>query len=517
MGEETVSGVAHIRRWVSGPDVPRTYLWSRWVFLRLLGAVFLVAFGSLWVQLDGLISSVGILPATEVSEWAAHEGKSWLEFPMLFRGELSDETLRATVLTGLGASLLLLLGIVPRLAIAVAWTIYLSFLYAGRSFFSYQWDTLLLETALVAFFLAPGSLLSRPSRLRPPPTAALLASRVLLFKLMFLSGFVKLGDVEWDELTALQYHYWTQPLPTWVGWYAHQLPVWFHEASVVLTLAIELFVPFLIFGPRRARLFAAGAFVFLMVVIGLTGNYNFFNLLTVALCVLLVDDATLLRFVPRRSRERLLAVDIRPRLPVWFRVHEGAAVLALSIASLGIVASRVWPERELVPRWVQRIQESGRPFVACNSYGLFANMTTVRYEIELEGSENLFDWQPYRLPWKPGPTDRAPGFCQPHQPRLDWEMWFAALGTRQPMPWTAREVLPRLCQRLLEGEPAVMALFAEVPFDGKPPRFLRATYRSYRFTIAEERRETGDWWKRDRDQGHVPPLRLQNGRMMPAM
>ncbi len=488
---------------------------SRWLFLRLLGGVFLIAFVSLFVQLDGLIGSRGCLPATQVGEWVERESIPWQRFPSVLRGELDDGTLRAACLAGIGASALLLLGILPRLAIAAAFTLYLSFLHLGRSFFTYQWDALLLETACAAFFVAPWTLFERPGRDRPPSALALLALRFLLFKLMFLSGWVKLGDGPWDDLTALGYHWWTQPLPTAVAWYASALPEWFQRAAVGAMFAIELGAPFLIFGPRRARLAAASAFAFLMALIGLTGNYNFFNLLTLALCTTLVDDAALRRALPARLVARLGAQDeSRPAARAWWRLPGSLAALALCTLSAAVVLGRVLPGIA-IPAPIRGLHELARPFAISNAYGLFASMTTERFEIEIEGSADGREWKPYRFPWKPGPLERAPRFCEPHQPRLDWEMWFAALpdaSGEQPIPWTAREIFPALCQRLLEGSPPVLALLAEVPFE-TPPRFLRATYSAYRFTTPAERRASGNWWTRGDPRPFTPVLTLENGRL----
>jgi hypothetical protein len=310
--------------------------------------------------------------------------------------------------------------------------------------------------------------------------------RFLLFRLMFSSGAVKLlsGDETWRSLRALTVHYETQPLPVLTSWYVHQLPVWFHEASCAVLLAIELLVPFLVFGPRRARLLAFGPLLGLQALIALTGNYAFFNLLTAVLCLLLLDD----RALPPRLRgapaEGVVASASRPwpRVVLW----PVAAVLLAAAAAHQLWTVGIRPPAPL--RFPARLIA---PLSAVNGYGLFAVMTTSRPEIVVEGSDDGVRFKPYAFRWKPGDPGRAPWFVAPHQPRLDWQMWFAALGTCERNPWFTRFLL-----RLSEASPPVLALLADDPFAGRPPRFLRAVLYDYRFTDGAARRRTGEWWAR---------------------
>ena len=301
--------------------------------------------------------------------------------------------------------------------------------------------------------------------------------RWLLFKLMFQSGCVKLlsGDPAWRNLTALTFHYETQPLPTWIGWYAHQLPAWAQRASAATMFGIGLFVPFLIFAPRRPRQFACLVLVVFQGLIFLTGNYCFFNLLTVALCLLLLDDAALKplvraivrkflspgpaqvagtswnAYLPRLER-LILPSSLAPRpspvnprtWPVQFTVPLAAiAVVTALMQFSGMFRVPVpWPRPMLaVYGWLE-------PFRSFNSYGLFAVMTTSRTEIIIEGSDDGVTWRAYEFKYKPGDVKRRPGFVEPHQPRLDWQMWFAALGAYRQNPW-----LVNCCLRLLQARP----------------------------------------------------------------
>ncbi len=388
------------------------------------------------------------------------------------------------------------MGVLPVPALVVCWVFYLSLCGAGQDFLEFQWDMLLLETGFLAIFLAPVARWRLPTRLEAPSTARWLLLW-LLFRLMFSSGFVKLasGDPNWKNLTALTYHYWTQPLPPWTAWFMAQDPIWFLKASCLVMFAVELGAPFLIVAPRRLRLFGAAAMAGLQAVIAATGNYAFFNLLTIALCVLLVDDSVF----PRRARERAASGPnpARGRWPRWALLPVGALVLLLSVVHFaGTLRLTVpWPGA------VISVARAALPFRSVNNYGLFMVMTTSRPEIILEGSDDGAAWKPYEFRWKPGDVTRRPRFVAPHQPRLDWQMWFAALGTYDEQPW----FVP-FCARLLEGAPSVTRLLAKNPFPNAPPRYLRATVYEYRFTSRAERRATGAWWKREQKGLYLPVL-----------
>ncbi|MDE0043894.1 MAG: lipase maturation factor family protein, partial [Candidatus Poribacteria bacterium] len=274
-----------VTRWCWGKQSTRpTFFLTRWLFLRLLGVIYLIAFLSLWTQIDGLIGSNGILPAEQylnaVREQIGLE--RYLAFPTLCWFNDSDAFLHLFCGCGVFLSLLLIVGVAPVLALIGLWVCYLSLVTVGQSFLSFQWDALLLETGFLAIFFAPLRILPRISREATPSSVVLWLFRWLLFRLMFASGVVKLmsGDMTWSNLTALNFHYETQPLPTVLGWYAHHLPEWFQKASVAGMFGIEIVVPFLIFAPRRPRFLGAIALVALQLLIAATGNYCFFNLLT---------------------------------------------------------------------------------------------------------------------------------------------------------------------------------------------------------------------------------------------
>jgi predicted DCC family thiol-disulfide oxidoreductase YuxK len=491
-----------------GKTVARpTYRLATALFLRLVGVCYLAAFVSLWVQVDGLVGSHGILPLGNLLDAARSQlgGARWDLLPTLSWIDGSDAFLHFLCGGGALAAVLVILGILPAPALLVCWAFYLSLCVGGQEFLQFQWDMLLLETGLLSIFLAPIGRWRVGAALQGPTLVRLLLLW-LLFRLSFSSGFVKLAshDPTWRNLTALTYHYWTQPLPAWTAWYASHQPIWLSKVSCLLLFVIELGAPFLIPAPRRLRLFACAAIAGLQALIALSGNYAFFNLLTIALCVLLVDDGVF----PPRSRERAAADERAPR-GRWFRLVVAPVAAAVLLASViefaGTLRLRVaWPE------FAVSFMRAAIPFRSVNSYGLFMVMTTSRPEIILEGSEDGAVWRAYEFRWKPGDVARRPRFVAPHQPRLDWQMWFAALGSYAENPWFLE-----LCARLLDGKPEVTRLLAVDPFAGKPPRYLRAVVYEYRFTDPAERRATGAWWKREVKGLYLPVLSREMLRASP--
>ena len=492
-------------------EKPRaSFLLSRWLFLRGLALVFAIAFVSLRVQIDGLVGSRGILPIAEFLDYVrnAAGGARPDLLPTLCWLSAGDLSLHLQCGAGLLLSAALFLGFAPRLCLALLWALYLSLAVAGQTFLSFQWDILLLETAVFAFPFAPSTWRPGLAREKPPSWISLWLLRWLLFRLMFASGVVKLtsGDPCWGfgDLSALTFHYSSQPLPTVFAWYAAQLPLWAQRASCAVMYVIEIGLPFLVFVNHRTRQIACAGLVLLQILIALTGNYGFFNLLSILLCLPLLDDARLERFVPRRLAEK--ARVPREAKPARRWVMFPAALLAAAVVLLTgvkLLANVGGLERfgvEELPEPLASVEEKIGPFRSLNDYGLFRVMTKDRLEIEIQGSDDGVDWKTYPFRWKPGPPSRAPAWVAPHMPRLDWQMWFAALAPPRRSPW-----LGALLERLLEGSPPVASLFAENPFPGRPPKFVRAVRFRYRFTTPDERVVSGDWWKREETGLFVPP------------
>ncbi|MEP6809628.1 MAG: lipase maturation factor family protein [Chthoniobacterales bacterium] len=483
-----------------GDDVRRpSFFAARRGFLKTIGLVYLFAFISLWVQVDGLMGAHGLLPAAEVMNSIRDAiGVQPVRVPTLCWWSTSDAMLHGLCLAGTLGATTLALGLVPVPALMVCFVCYLSLTIPGGVFFSYQWDILLLETGFVAIFLAPWQWRLRRGKDAAVSGIGLFLAKALLFKIMFMSGVVKLtsGDPTWWNLTALDYHYWTQPLPTVVAWFADKNPEWLKKTCVVVMLFVEIVVPFFIWAPRRLRIVAAWLLIGLQVGIALTGNYCFFNLIVVALCLLLFDDGT---WAPRRK-------ETAGARGVWSTFMPAAFLLVTLPLNLFYLYSALVPDAPW-PRPLAALNGVLEPFRIANGYGLFRVMTRERPEIIFEGSADAFDWLPYEFKWKPGDVQRAPQWNAPHQPRLDWSMWFAALGSRRDYA-----VAERMVVALLQNEPDVVGLMERNPFPNAPPRFVRATVYEYSFTSFAERQRTGAWWKRKMRRQYLPALSLQDFR-----
>jgi predicted DCC family thiol-disulfide oxidoreductase YuxK len=466
------------------------YALVSWIFLRVLGAIYVAAFASLGVQILGLIGQTGILPVGEYLAAAhRHFGNSaYRLLPCLFWLNSSDFVLLAGTVAGAGLGLLVIVNRWTRPALMGLFALYLSYVHAGQDFMSFQWDTLLLEVGFLAIFLTGGSRI------------VVWLYRWLVFRYLFLAGAVKLlsGDPTWQDLTALEYHFWTQPLPTPLAWYAAQLPRWALNGGTAATLTVELGIVFLIFLPRRLRAAAAYGVLLLQVLIALTGNYNFFNLLTMLLCVFLFDDAQLSGVIPRPWDLRAQRRAPNPKR----RATLIAAALALIVLPVGVnrIGQTLW--RADLPV-VGALTRAVSPWFIVNPYGLFAVMTTTRPEIVIEGSADGTVWREYVFRYKPGPLSRPARWNIPHQPRLDWQMWFAALGSVRENPW-----IIGLMWRLLEGSPSVLALLESNPFAQRPPKYVRAQLYDYRFTDRRTRALTHQWWVRRPEGLYFPQVSI---------
>ncbi|MEE2789839.1 MAG: lipase maturation factor family protein [Myxococcota bacterium] len=541
----------------------------RWIFFRLLGLVYLIAFWSLWDQLGGLIGYDGIAPA---DRWLAHvqsaghgaEPISWWKVPTLcwWLGA-GEDTLNVLVCAGCGLSVGLIVGIWPRATLFGLWALYLSLFTVSAPFLNFQWDILLLETTVVAFFYAPTGLYPRVNHAREPSSVAIWLLRLLLFKLMLSSGIVKLlsGDQSWLDLTALDFHFWTQPIPHPLSWYAHHGGETARQAGVLFNHFVELFVPWLIiFNPRglkcviwflacggllwlgygeytlvqvavagvlaavlggrispgqpdwsAGRTPAACLIIVLMVSVALSGNYGFFNLLTIALAMVCLDDASIYAFVPNRLLSRLPQREshTRPCGPILHSVAILAALLLVPLNGLQLLDLASRQDRataqnavrtgqadliQTAMTWLVDARQSVHGvvggFALVNSYGLFRTMTKTRPELLVEGSRDGQTWQRYRFKYKPSQQGDALRFAGVHMPRLDWQMWFAALYPRCSTRWFFG-----FLEALLEGSPSVRALLAEDPFADAPPRYLRVKRASAVFTTAAQRRDTGNAWR----------------------
>ncbi|MDP1827292.1 MAG: lipase maturation factor family protein [Archangium sp.] len=472
---------------------------TRRLFFIGLGLTAMIAVGSYWWQLPGLAGSRGIAPIGAGMEGLRGAGDvGFFDAPTLLWLSSSDAMLHLLCAIAFFSAALLVAGLAPRIASVTLWASWLSLVQAGYPFLAFQWDVLLVESAFCAAFFAPPGLRPRLATEPEPHAAFRWVLLVLACKVTLESGIVKLasGDPSWRDLTALTYHWWSQPLPTWTSVLIAGLPMWLQQLMCFLMFVLELAIPLMALGPRLMRLTAAAGLTALQAALFAAGNYSFYNVLTFVLAVPLLDDFALRRLWKRApwsdaalsgatSSTGLPPAPPKPSRWPW-------AVLATYAAiSLGMFFGRQLDSRLL---------RAVRPFDTVNAYGAFAVMTKSRAEIVVEGSVDAVTWVPYGFPWKPGDLTRRPGFIAPWQPRLDWQMWFAALGSCASNPWVVS-----LQQRLLTGTPQVLALFETNPFPTAPPRYLRTRVFQYRFAPWSEQ---GVWWTRTETGPYCPPVML---------
>jgi len=523
-------------RWLLGPwraEGPG-YLWPRWLFLRALGFIFFTAFYSLLFQIRGLIGPQGILPAGEylqlVSQRLGVRG-FWYAPTLLWLGS-GDHAVLALCWAGLVAAALLMLNLWPRAALVVCVIAFLSFVSAARDFSSYQSDGMLLEAGFLSWFFAPPGLRPRLGELHPPSRASLFLLRWECFRIYFESGIVKLasGDPQWRHLTAMDHYYENGPLPNWIGWYVQQLPHGFHAVTTLLTLMVELGLVWMFLLQRRWRTLLFMILTPFQVGIVLTANLGFINHLVLVFGVLLLDDRLLCRLFPRlRLRNWKLEIgnsklqtgsselgnsgpttDIGPRTP-----HSGlVARLSLVTGHLSLLLSGLFLSWIFYNTTVLLLLYLFRslpvplapvialePFRISNQFGLFAVMTTARYEIEFQGTADGQNWVAYPFRYKPQDPRKPPRIYAPYQPRFDWNLWFASLGGWRQYPWVVRtEGL------LLLNDSSVLSLFAGNPFSGEPPRAVRAVVWQYWFTDLKTKRADGLWWRREMHGLYAPSL-----------
>ena len=457
-----------------------------WFLARLTGLSYFFALLSLYPQIPGLIGPHGILPAETLLSRATQvlgPAAPWALPSLGWIFGTSVSALHLIALLGIVGSLLLLTGFLRPIGAILSWLGWLSFVNIGQDFLSFQWDTLLLEVGFLVIFLEKPGLRPRPPGPDTPPLLIRLALTFLIFRLMFSSGIVKIlsGDPTWTDLSAMTYHFFTQPIPNPLAWFIQQLPHPLLQLSTLFTFAIELLLPFtLLFPQPKVRLTASLGFLSLMLLIGLTGNYAFFNLLTIALCLPLIHN----RYWPLLLQPNRIALPWTP-IP-WRHLASLAALLQLSLAIPILLSTLQLFPRSASVSW----QNSLAPWHLTSGYGLFAVMTTRRPELTLERSSNGLDWQPILFSDKAGPPDRLPPQIAPFQPRLDWQMWFAALSAeRGQLPGWFSPFL----KKLQKGEPDVWDLLPSPPHSFEND-YLRLRLDQYRFTTPSERSSTGNWW-----------------------
>jgi len=540
----------HFLRWFAGPGPvgPPGSLLPRWIFLRALGVIYFSAFYSLVFQIRGLLGPSGLLPTgMYLDQISSILGRSryWYA-PTLLWFDSSDRALMALCWIGMIASLLLILNLWPRGMLVICFVLFLSFVSAAQDFSGYQSDGMLLAAGFISLLFVSGGMRPRFGAGAPPSRSSLWLLRLLWFSIYFESGISKYfgGDPSWRNLTAMDQYYQNGPLPTWIGWYAQQLPHGFHAATALLTLSVELLLVWLVFLPRRFRLTCFFIVTGLQIGIILTANYAFLNYLVLSLGFLLLDDRFLLRFFPPRwtasvradlerppseeSKETIVELDLHTLAPLdlpaerplvspdeevaasvpWrtrLRAVRSIAGLWLSgfvlawllYANVFQILAQVFRDIPLPPQPVTVLE----PFRIVDRYGLFGRMTWKRYEIEFQGSNDGTNWIPYPFRNKPQNPAEAPRIYAPYQPRFDWNLWFASLDTWRDNPWVVRAE-----QLLLSNDSDVIALFAANPFPQGSPKQVRAVLWQYWFTNLAEKRATHMWWRRQYLGLYAPEL-----------
>jgi hypothetical protein len=484
--------------WFGGPQ-PRYWL-TRALLLRALGLIYTVAFVVLVLQWRGLIGSRGVLPAADfLARIRGHMRFS--EWPSVFWLGASDGALGAGAVVGLVLSLALLLGADHAAILLALWALYLSFCHVGQIFWGYGWEILLLEAGFLAVFLGPLASWSTLRSAGAPPATVIWLLRWLLFRVMFGAGLIKLrGDACWTELSCLDHHYETQPVPSPLSWLLHQAPPWFHRGGVLFNHLVELCAPFLVLGPRRARQLGGALIATFQVMLIASGNLSFLNWLTLAICIACFDDAALERVLPARAGRHARTLEQVRRDSRARTIASALLAVTVAVLSAGPIANMLSPR--------QAMNSSFDPLHLVNTYGAFGSVSTVRHEVILQGTRatqltEATRWLEYEFPCKPGDVRRRPCLITPYHYRLDWQMWFAALADATAEPWFVR-----LVYELLRAEPSVRALLARDPFGDRAPRYVRAELYEYRFTRIGD--GSGAWWTRTRVGPYMRPLALED-------
>ena len=466
--------------WMSAPQ----YTLARLLFVRGLAAIYVIAFLNVVAQWTPLLGERGLLPVPRFLNAVPAR-----RAPSLFHWRYSDRLAVGLAWVGAGLSALVVAGIpsmgpvwLPMVAWAAIWVLYLSYVNVGQIWYGFGWESILLEAGFLAIFVAPQQV--------APAALGIWLVRWLLFRVEFGAGLIKLrGDRCWRELTCLEYHHETQPIPNALSWSFHNLPRWMHKVEVGANFVTQLVVPFALFAPQPVPTVAAAVIIVTQGWLVLSGNFAWLNVLTMVLAFTGLSDAVVGHVLPAAS-------EAIPATPVWLLGLVAAATLAVAVMS--------WqPVRNMLSRH-QRMNAAYNPLHLVGSYGAFGSVTRTRYEIVVEGTEDAepgpaSTWQPFRFKGKPGDPRRRPPQVAPYHLRLDWLMWFAAMSS----PHRHRWFLP-LVEHLLTGDPQIRRLLADDPFDGRAPTAVRARRYRYAFTTRAQRRAVGAFWERELVDDYLP-------------
>lgn len=470
---------------------PQNYLIASKLLIQGLGLIYFFAFGAFLFQIPGLLGSKGILP---VSNYLNHFRNSRLGkkrfyyLPTIFWINDSDKALMGVVYAGTILSCLLIFNILPIVILPLLYILYLSIVTVGQDFLSFGWEGFLLEVTFNSILLTCTPF---------PNPFVWISLNLVLFRFYFQGGAVKLQsrDPNWRNLTAVAYHYESQPLPNTQAWFFHKLPLGMQKFSTALMFVIEIIIPFFMFiNIPEVRLFVFACFLGLQVLIWFTGNFSFLNYLTAVLCIILIPDVYLEHFFSKITPQELpQMVNIILQITVSLI---GSALIALQLMNLW---NHFFWNNRIFSNWLAHLQ----PFFLVNRYGIFAVMTTDRIEIVVEGSHDGVEWKEYAFRYKPSEVNRRPRRISPYQPRLDWQAWFLPFSYYESEIWFQNFLV-----KLLKGESAVLQLLRVNPFPEMPPRYVRALAYRYTFSSFRNKKEQGHWWERTLVSHYSPTLSL---------
>ena len=487
---------------------PPTYWLTRFLILRLLGVIYAVAFLVLINEVLPLIGSDGLLPAgiflTRVGDALGSTSSGFMRLPSLFWFIHSDNALLACAWIGFILSCVVVAGYANALLLTILWFLYISFVHVGQEWYGYGWEIQLIETGFLSIFLCP-LVDMRPFPKYAPPFQIIVLFRWLIFRLMLGAGLIKIrGDVIWRNATALYYHFETQPIPGPLSRWFHFLPRILLKTGVWFNWLAELVAPWFVFWPRLARHISGSVIILFQVALILSGNLSFLNWLSIVPALACFDDAFWHRFLPAPLVKKAEAAAQNASLsrPMFITAWTVTAIVAF--LSIKPATNMLSPG--------QIMNTSYDPLELVNTYGAFGTVGKERLNVIFEGTmdENSGDyanWKPYIYRGLPGAPDKRPPQIAPYQLHLDWQMWFAAMGTTDEYPWTFN-----LVWKLLHNDPNAVTLFADNPFPGKPPRYIRAVL--YRYTFAKPGNPKGLWWNRDRLGIWLPAMSVEDPRLI---
>ena len=486
-------------------DPEETYWLTRFLYLRALGIIYFFVFLPISHQFKSLLGENGLLPISNfLSSYENYYGtisKAFWMLPSVFWFNSSDQFALNMADLGMIISLFVIFGFVNSIMLFVLWVLQMSFIHVGQTFWSFGWETNLLEITFLSIFMVPFWKIKPFEKTVPPSKIIMVLHRWVLFRLMFGAGLIKLrGDTCWRELTCLNYHFETQPIPNPLSSLFHFLPEAFLKGSVLLNHLVEIILPWFLLLPHRGRAFTGVIFLFFQFSIIITGNYAWINYLTLVMIIPCFDDRSLKWVFPKWFHERL------EQLRTFRRPHLIRKVLVYALLCLVIFLSYKPVMNLIGPQ--QAMNRSYDKFHLVNSYGVFGSITRKRHEIiffgtDAEKIDKNTKWKEYEFPCKPGVITKRPCLRSPYHYRITWQLWFAAMNRYENNPW-----IVHLAYKLLKGEKEIFTLLETNPFPNRPPKFIKAEH--YLYKLKRPWDHSDEWYKRTWIKEYLPPLHLDN-------